>query len=195
MLTPIRLTLLAFCTLLAACGPGPSSTNPSTSPSPGASSAASPAPGATASPAASVTPAVEVKVEAETGNKFTGAGRFPQAERRGQRGIVVMMFSGTDAGSSASLALPALKGRYSVKASYLNHPDSPDFKLELGGVSLTLPAGATNNTSGGLSTYDFGEQLLNIEAGGLMKLSVGGNQTGGAGAWVGFDYFTFTPVP
>lgn len=195
MLTPTRFTLIALCTLLAACGPGPSSTNPSTSPSPGASSAASPAPGATASPAASVTPAVEVKVEAETGNKFTGAGKFPQPERRGQRGIIVMMFSGSDAGSSASLALPALKGRYRVKADYLNHSDSPDFRLDLGGVSLILPAGAGDNTNGELKTYDFGEQLLNIEAGGLMKLSVGGTKTGGAGAWVGFDAFTFTPVP
>ena len=204
---------LACLSVLTACGPAPSSTNPSSSPSPGASSPASPAPGASAgasagvsvggtvSPSSSPTstpslvPATELVIEAETASKILGAGRYPQDERRGNRGIIVKTFSGTDANSSATLQLPVLKGKYQVKANYYNHDDSPELVIELGGVSLKLPAGSTSSTNGDLKIYDFGTQLLNIEAGGILRMTVGGNKTGGAGAWIGVDSFTFTPVP
>ncbi len=203
---------LACLSLVTACGPAPSGTNPGNSPSPGASSPASPAPGATAGVSAglsvggtvspsnsptsrpSVAPASEVVIEAETASKILGAGRYPQDERRGNRGVIVKTFSGSDANSSATLQLPALKGKYQVKANYYNHDDSPELLVELGGVSLKLPAGSTSSTSGDLKIYDFGEQLLNIEAGGILRMTVGGNKTGGAGAWIGVDSFTFTPV-
>lgn len=204
---------LACISALTACGPAPGSTSPSNNPSPGASSPASPAPGASAgvstgvslggtvSPSTSPTsppsqaPATEIKIEAETASKILGAGRYPQDERRGNRGIIVKTFSGSDANSSATLQLPALKGKYQVKANYYNHPDSPELVIELGGVSLKLPAGSTSSTNGDLAVFDFGTQLFNIEAGGILRMTVGGNKTGGAGAWIGVDSFTFTPVP
>lgn len=182
----VYLLSLSLAALLVACtNPAPT---PSASPSPSASSVPSAAPTAASTP-------VEVTVEAETASKILPDAKYPRAESRGATGrVFVMMFSGGDAGSSASLELPALQGRYHLTARYLNHPDSPEFKMDFADKHLLLPVGSSENTNGELKVKDFGVMDLSVPAGSRMLMSVGGNITGQQNAWIGIDSFTFSPV-
>lgn len=166
---------------------------------------ATPSPTPTASPsapavrpenqpsAAPVTPAGPLRFEIETATKTKGD-EFPKPERRGQKGAIVMVFSGGDANSGAEMDLPPLSGRYHVKVSYYNHPDSPEMTIKLGGQSLTLPAGFNGMSSNGeMVTQDLGQFSLSAGAGAKLQLSVGGNKVGMENAWIGIDYIELTP--
>jgi hypothetical protein len=182
---------------LMACAPQPPVQTPTVTPG----SVSSPAPSTNPSSAPSTAPStpplapVEVSIQAETATRILAEAKFPRSESRGATGkVFVMMFSGGDAGSSASLELPVLQGRYKVSMNYLNHPDSPEFKLDFADKHLLLPAGTSENTDGALKIKDLGVMDLSVPAGSRMLMTVGGNIRGKENAWIGVDYFTFTPV-
>lgn len=181
--------------LLAGCASPTPAPTPSASSVPGSTPSTNPTTNPTTAPTAVPTVPVETTVEAETATRILAEAKYPRSESRGATGkVFVMMFSGGDSGSSASLELPALMGRYQVSAKYLNHPDSPEFTMDFGDKQLLLPVGSSNNTSGELKVKDFGVMDLSLPAGSRMLMTVGGNISGQENAWIGLDSFTFTPV-
>lgn len=184
------LQLLTLALLAGCASPTPAPT-PSASPVPSSTPTTNP----TTPPTTVPTTPVEATVEAETATRILAEAKYPRSESRGATGkVFVMMFSGGDSGSSASLELPPLMGRYQVSAKYLNHPDSPEFTMDFGDKHLLLPVGSSDNTSGELKVKDFGVMDLSLPAGSRMMMTVGGNISGQANAWIGIDSFTFTPV-
>ena len=186
-----RISLLAFA-LFSACATQTPSPTPSVTPGPSASPTIS---NPASSPSTAPISRVELTVQAETATRILTDAKYPRPESRGATGkVFVMMFSGGDSGSSASLELPALQGRYKVTMSYLNHPDSPEFKMDFADKHLLLPVGSSGNTNGSLAVKDFGVMDLSVPASSRMLMTVGGNKSGLQNAWIGIDSFTFTPA-
>lgn len=161
-------------------------------------SSASPVTSSPSPVASSVPPPVagaDLRLEGEAGVKTAGSVSYPVPERRGNGGDVVMMFSGGDAGGKAEITTPALMGKYRVFCRWLNHGDSPEMTVDLGGSQLVLPAGSSRNSGGDLQEDDLGVHSLNMAAGSQLVMTVGGSVTGKGNAWIGIDYFRFVPEP
>lgn len=135
-----------------------------------------------------------LKLEAEKSVKTAGKVKYPVVEPRNAKDVV-MMFSGGDAGGQAVLETSALKGNYRIFCAFLNHVDSPEMTIQLGGHSLLLPAGSKDNSNGSLRELDLGVHPLAVAAGHKLTMTVGGNVTGKGNAWIGVDYFRFEPQP
>ena len=119
--------------------------------------------------------------------------KYPVQERRAG-GEEVMMFSGGDAGSQATLMLPELKGQYKITIHWLNSGDSPAMEIELGALKLLLPDSNELHTAGQLQSRDLGVHTLALEAESPLIMTVKGDVTGKGNAWIAVDYFEFTPV-
>lgn len=139
--------------------------------------------------------AATLRIEAEPAVKTAGSSslEYPVQESR-SGGEQVLMFSGGDAGSQATLTLPELKGKYQVKIHWLNSSDSPAMEIQLGAVKLNLPDSNTFHSDGQLQTRDLGLQTLSLDAGSSLIMTVKGDVIGKGNAWIAVDYFEFTPV-
>ncbi len=155
----------------------------------------SPSPSSAATPATPLQNTSTLRVEAETAVKTAGTSslKYPVQESR-SGGEEVMMFSGGDAGSQASLTLPELKGKYQIKIHWLSSSDSPAMEIQLGTLNLNLPDHTTFHTGSKLQIRDLGLQTLDLNAGSPLTMTVKGDVTGKGNAWIAIDYFEFSPV-
>lgn len=158
----------------------------------GVSPSGSSTPSSTAAPAQTRSP---LRIEAEKAVKTAGSSslKYPVSEAR-SNGEEVLMFSGGDAGSQATLTLPELKGAYQIKIHWLNSSDSPALEIGLDSLSLDLPDHSSFHTNGQLQNRDLGRHDLNLPAGSPLTMTVKGDQLGKGNAWIAIDYFEFTPL-